>query len=155
MQRIALGSAPTLMVHRPGFTIEQDYIEDVPYEEVTVDEPTIIETPLVNFLESNTDSISLHDLTADCVVPTWGNQELTIAHQDFIRTVHDAARDYFTGENVSSPDILPLVPRSRMYGNQQCCDLPQSIFHTPLSRAKASDHVLLFPLQGIPYHSST
>lgn len=105
MQRIALGSAPTLMVHRPGFTIEQDYIEDVPYEEVSFKEATIIETPLVNFLESNTDSISLHDLTADCVVPTWGNQELTIAHQDFIRTVHDAARDYFTGESVSSPDI--------------------------------------------------
>ena len=59
----------------------------------------------VNFLEANTNSISLEELTEQCVVPTWANQELTISHQDFINTVHDAALNVFSGETVNSPEI--------------------------------------------------
>ena len=47
-------------------------------------------SPSVNFLEANTNAITLEELTEQCVVPTWANQELTISHQDFITTVHDA-----------------------------------------------------------------
>lgn len=59
----------------------------------------------VNFLEANTDAISMEDLVEKCVVPTWANQELTIAHQDFINCVNDAAKDFYQGEDVNDPDI--------------------------------------------------
>ena len=59
----------------------------------------------VNFLEANTNSITLEELTEQCVVPTWANQELTISHQDFISTVHDAACNVFAGETINTPEI--------------------------------------------------
>ena len=59
----------------------------------------------VNFLEANTNAISLEELTEQCVVPTWANQELTISHQDFISTVHDAACNVFAGQTINTPEI--------------------------------------------------
>lgn len=72
-------------------------------EEATI----IMEQPKcsINFLEANTDSISMEDLANKCVVPTWANQELTIAHQDFISCVHEAASDFYRGERLNKPDI--------------------------------------------------
>ena len=61
--------------------------------------------PSVNFLEANTSAISIEELTVNCVVPTWANQELTISHQDFINTVHDAACNVFSGELINKPEI--------------------------------------------------
>ena len=61
--------------------------------------------PSVNFLEANTSAISIEELTVNCVVPTWANQELTISHQDFINTVHDAACNVFSGELINRPEI--------------------------------------------------
>jgi len=61
--------------------------------------------PSVTFLEANTDSITLEELANKCVVPTWANQELTIAHQDFISCVHEAASTFYAGEKVSFPEI--------------------------------------------------
>lgn len=65
----------------------------------------ILNPTSVNFLEANTNSISLEELTEQCVVPTWANQELTISHQDFISTVHDAACNVFAGETINTPEI--------------------------------------------------
>ena len=59
----------------------------------------------VNFLEANTNAITLEELAEQCVVPTWANQELTISHQDFINTVHDAACNIFAGETINTPEI--------------------------------------------------
>ena len=59
----------------------------------------------VSFLDANTNAITLQELSASCVVPTWGNQELTISHQDFISCVHDAASDFYKGETINSPEI--------------------------------------------------
>ena len=66
---------------------QRDYQMDeyVPFEEVKVSSPS------VNFLEANTSAITIEELSTKCVVPTWANQELTISHQDFINTIHDAA----------------------------------------------------------------
>ena len=74
-------------------------------EEATIiqDEPTV--QPSVNFLEANTDAITMDELANKCVVPTWANQELTIAHQDFVSCVHDAACSFYAGERVNAPDI--------------------------------------------------
>ena len=66
----------------------------------------LILTPTsVNFLEANTNAITLEELAEQCVVPTWANQELTISHQDFINTVHDAACNVFAGETINNPEI--------------------------------------------------
>ena len=59
----------------------------------------------VNFLEANTNAITLDELAEQCIVPTWANQELTISHQDFINTVHDAACNIFAGETINTPEI--------------------------------------------------
>ena len=64
-----------------------------------------LDSPSVNFLEANTNTITLEELAEQCVVPTWANQELTISHQDFIQTVHDAACNIFAGETVNTPEI--------------------------------------------------
>ena len=69
----------------------------------------------VSFLEANTDCITLDELSNKCVVPTWANQELTIAHQDFVDCVHDAAKTFFNGESVNFPDIrVSHVVRGRI-----------------------------------------
>ena len=65
----------------------------------------ILNPTSVNFLEANTNAITLQELTEQCVVPTWANQELTISHQDFINTVHDAACNVFAGETINNPEI--------------------------------------------------
>lgn len=80
---------------------QRDYQMDeyVPFEEVKVSSPS------VNFLEANTAAITIEELSTQCVVPTWANQELTISHQDFINTIHDAAYNMFTGETIHKPEI--------------------------------------------------
>ena len=65
----------------------------------------ILNPTSVNFLEANTNAITLEELAELCVVPTWANQELTISHQDFINTVHDAACNVFAGETINNPEI--------------------------------------------------
>ena len=61
--------------------------------------------PSITFLEANTDSITLEELANKCVVPTWANQELTVAHQDFVSCVHEAASSFYAGEKVNFPEI--------------------------------------------------
>ena len=74
-------------------------------EEATIiqDKPTA--KPSVKFLEANTDAITMDELANKCVVPTWANQELTIAHQDFVSCVHDTACSFYAGERVNTPEI--------------------------------------------------
>ena len=87
---------PSNMAHRRfDFNDAEDAV-------IIEDEPV---KACVSFLEANTNAISMDELSSTCVVPTWGNQELTISHQDFISTVHDAARSFFSGETVNEPDI--------------------------------------------------
>ena len=78
-------SVPMVQNHS-SFAEEAEY---VPFEEVREEEKVSIKSN-VNFLEANTSEISIEELTSQCVVPTWANQELTISHQDFIHTVHEA-----------------------------------------------------------------
>ena len=80
--------------------------------EFIVDEPT---RAAVNFLEANTDAITIEELATKCVVPTWANMESTIAHQDFINCVHEAAKDFYHGESVTTPDVrVSHIVRSRI-----------------------------------------
>lgn len=80
---------------------QKGYLMDkyVPFEEVKVSSSN------VNFLEVNTSAITIEELSEKCVVPTWANQELTISHQDFINTIHEATCNMFAGETVRKPEI--------------------------------------------------
>ena len=73
------------------------------YEEISVEQPAT--KSYVSFLDANTNRITMDELKTQCVVPTWANQELTVSHQDFIEAVHDAAKSYYQGESVTTPDI--------------------------------------------------
>lgn len=48
-----------------------------------------------NFIESNTSAITLQDLTTKRIVPTFSDNSLTIAHQNFIACVAKAAADVY------------------------------------------------------------
>lgn len=72
---------------------------------IIIEDETPVISNSVKFLEANTNAITIAELTNTCVVPTWGNQELTISHQDFIKAVVDAAHDYFRGETINDPDV--------------------------------------------------
>ena len=73
------------------------------YEEIVVEQP--VTKSYVSFLDANTNAITLEELKTQCVVPMWANQELTISHQDFIESVHDAAQSFYQGESVTAPSI--------------------------------------------------
>ena len=90
-----------MVQNHSSFREEAEY---VPFEEVREEEKVSIKSN-VNFLEANTSEISIEELTTQCVVPTWANQELTISHQDFIHTVHEAAQTMFSGETICEPAI--------------------------------------------------
>ena len=48
-----------------------------------------------NFIESNTQAITLEELATRCIVPTFSDSSLTIAHQNAIAAVYKAAEDVF------------------------------------------------------------
>ena len=95
----ALQIMPIMAQNQSKFNLGE-YAEEAA---IIQDEPTV--QPSVNFLEANTDAITMDELANKCVVPTWANQELTIAHQDFVSCVHDAACSFYAGERVNAPNI--------------------------------------------------
>ena len=40
-----------------------------------------------NFIESNTSGITLEELERNCIVPSFGDNQLTISHQTFIHRI--------------------------------------------------------------------
>lgn len=82
-------------------------------EEATIIQDEATAKSGVSFLEANTDTITMNELANKCVVPTWANQELTIAHQDFISCVHDAAGSFYAGERLNSPRYKGFAHRPR------------------------------------------
>ena len=48
-----------------------------------------------NFIESNTQAITLQELANKCIVPTFSDNTLTIAHQNAIASVYKAAEEVF------------------------------------------------------------
>ena len=89
---------PTITENRSRFDFADAEVVE-PIAEVNTKQSSVF------FLDANTNAITLEELSVSCVVPTWGNQELTISHQDFISCVHEAASDFYKGETINSPDI--------------------------------------------------
>ena len=113
-------SVPMVQNHS-SFREEAEY---VPFEEVREEDRVSIKSN-VSFLEANTSEISIEELTTQCVVPTWANQELTISHQDFIHTVHEAALPCF--------QVKPFVSLQYV-----CRTLSVVVFHQHLARKQVS-----------------
>lgn len=55
----------------------------------------ITEQPHPNFIESNTQEITLGEIADKCIVPTFSDNSLTISHQDFCMATYKAAEDIF------------------------------------------------------------
>ena len=47
-----------------------------------------------NFIESNTQAITLEELTNNNIIPTFGDNSLTISHQGFIGAVTERQEKY-------------------------------------------------------------
>ena len=48
----------------------------------------------------------LEHLRNDCIIPTFAkDNEVCISHQSFIESVYEAARDFYHGETICSPEI--------------------------------------------------
>lgn len=113
--------------HKPTMTVEP--IEAQVVSEVTLglDDPEIIEAEVIeeeewddnhpNFIESNTQAITLDELTNKNIIPTFCDNTLTISHQNFIGSVVEVAKKVF-GEltvpelRVSHP-IIGRVPSAQ------------------------------------------
>lgn len=61
----------------------------------TEPEEAISEKEHPNFIESNTQAITIEELATRCIVPTFSDSSLTIAHQNAIAAVYKAAEDVF------------------------------------------------------------
>ena len=48
-----------------------------------------------NFIESNTQAITLGEIAEKSIVPTFSDNTLTISHQDFCMSVYNAAEEVF------------------------------------------------------------
>lgn len=102
------------LVLLPAVANNSNQFEYADYEEV-VEQP--VSKSYVSFLDANTNIITMDELKNQCVVPTWANQELTISHQDFIESVHDAAQSFYQGEAITAPSIrVSHIVRGRTPG---------------------------------------
>lgn len=96
---------------------------------------TVAEVPN-HFIEANTVEVTLEHLANDCVTPVFAkDNELTINHVSFIRTVEDAAKDFFRGEQVNDSQIRAShIIKGR---------IPSAI-HKPVSQLLESDKTIYY-----------
>ena len=89
-----------------------------------------------HFIEANTMEIDLQHLQSDCIVPVFSkDNELTISHNAFIKTVWEAANTFFTGETIEKPDIrVSHIVKGR---------IPEAI-HKPANQLLESDKTQYF-----------
>ena len=89
-----------------------------------------------HFIEANTVEVTLEHLANDCVTPVFAkDNELTINHVSFIRTVEDAAKDFFRGEQVNDSQIRAShIIKGR---------IPSAI-HKPVSQLLESDKTIYY-----------
>ena len=58
------------------------------------------------FIESNTEEVSLSHLEKDCTIPVFAkDNEVTISHNDFIKTMGSSVSEVFSNDQISQPQI--------------------------------------------------
>ncbi|MFK5878502.1 MAG: DUF3871 family protein [Flavobacteriaceae bacterium] len=58
-----------------------------------------------DFLEANTQIVTLNHLKRDCIIPVYSDNEMTISHAEFIEATKEVVGDIFTDERVLEPNI--------------------------------------------------
>lgn len=96
-----------------------------------------LETQHPNFIESNTQAISLADIAEKCIVPTFSDSTLTISHQDFCGAVYKAAEKVFGAltpiEARVSHAINGRTPDSLHKRQQDLADNEKTIYYQRLA----------------------
>lgn len=77
-----------------------------PYEEIPSSmEVTALNKPR-NFIEANTQEVSLEHLKNDCIVPVFSkDNEVTISHSHFIESLQECTHKLFKHEQIKEPEI--------------------------------------------------
>ncbi len=57
------------------------------------------------FIEANTNNVSLFHLKKECIIPTFKDNEQTISHSELIETTYDCIQTLFGNQPISEPDI--------------------------------------------------
>lgn len=58
-----------------------------------------------NFLEANTQQVTLNHLKSDCIIPVYSDNEMTISHAEFIEATKEVVDDVFSSERIFQPNI--------------------------------------------------
>ena len=91
------------IIPQTGMAVMRRNILDQEIEDAVIVEPDVmVEEDHPHFIESNTNEITLEELKNKCVVPVFGDNSLTISHQNFIEKVYQAANDCFLGEQLGN-----------------------------------------------------
>lgn len=86
-----------------------------------------------NFIESNTQAITLKDLTEKNIIPTFSDNSLTISHQNFIGAVTKVANNVFGGLTpvecrVSHP-IIGRIPSAQHKKAYELLESEKTVFY--------------------------
>lgn len=90
-----------------------------------------------NFIESNTQAMSLAEIADKCIVPTFSDNSLTISHQDFCGAVYKAAENVFGALTpiecrVSHP-INGRIPTALNKKTQDLTDNEKTVYYQRLA----------------------
>lgn len=90
-----------------------------------------------NFIESNTEQITLSEIAEKCIVPTFSDNSLTISHQDFCGSVYKAAEKVYGALTpiecrVSHP-INGRIPTALNKKTQDLADNEKTIYYQRLA----------------------
>ena len=59
-----------------------------------------------NFIEANTNQVSLEHLKNDCIIPVFSkDMECTLAHHEFIQTTENCVNAICEGQNITKPEM--------------------------------------------------
>ena len=86
-----------------------------------------------NFIESNTQAITLEELTEKNIIPTFSDNALSISHQNFIGAVCKAAENVFgeltTPELRVSHPVIGRIPSAQNKKASELTDAEKTIFY--------------------------
>lgn len=107
-------------------------LEDQTYLPVYIDETK----PFKPFIEANTKAVTMQHLKDECIIPVFSkDNEITISHATFIETIHEAAMQFFRGEQIEDPDIrVSHIVKGR---------IPEAI-HKPINQLLDTDKTIYY-----------
>ena len=82
-------------------TIDNHFI---PQEEVIIPQEEVIISQ-GNFIEGNTEQVTLPQLKRECIIPVYSDNESTISHAQFIEATSEVIHDIFKGNQILQPNV--------------------------------------------------